>query len=62
MCKICPKCGGIAEFNAYYGRITCTRCVWESEKINSEDSKKYTFLKEEPNLSIKIKKEKVIVF
>jgi len=33
MCKICPKCGGIAEYNAYYGRITCTRCPWESEKI-----------------------------
>lgn len=32
MYKICPKCGAIAEFNAYYGRITCTRCTWESEK------------------------------
>nr|DAD55827.1 MAG TPA: zinc ribbon domain protein [Bacteriophage sp.] len=32
MCKICPQCGAIAEFNAYYGRVTCTRCNWESEK------------------------------
>lgn len=32
MCKICPKCGAIAEYNAYYGRVTCTRCTWESEK------------------------------
>ncbi len=32
MCKICPKCGAIAEYNAYYGRTTCTRCSWESEK------------------------------
>lgn len=32
MCKICPKCGAIAEYNAYYERITCTRCNWESEK------------------------------
>ena len=32
MCKICPKCGAIAEYNAYYGRTTCTRCNWESEK------------------------------
>lgn len=32
MCKICPRCGAIAEFNAYYGRVTCTRCNWESEK------------------------------
>mgnify|MGYP000870473686 CR=1 FL=1 len=32
MCKICPQCGAIAEFNAYYGRLTCTRCNWESEK------------------------------
>lgn len=28
----CPKCGAIAEYNAYYGRITCTSCKWESEK------------------------------
>lgn len=27
----CPKCGAIAEYNSYYGRITCTRCDWESE-------------------------------
>lgn len=32
MCKICPECGAIAEYNAYYGRITCTRCSWESDK------------------------------
>ena len=32
MCKICPQCGAITEFNAYYGRVTCTRCNWESEK------------------------------
>lgn len=30
---ICPECGAIAEYNAYYGRTTCTRCAWESEKI-----------------------------
>lgn len=28
----CPKCGAIAEYNAYYGRITCTSCNWESEE------------------------------
>lgn len=32
MCKICPNCGAIAEYNAYYGRTTCTRCFWESSK------------------------------
>lgn len=32
MCKICPKCGAIAEYSAYYGRTICTRCSWESEK------------------------------
>ena len=31
MHTICPKCGSIAEYNAYYGRITCTSCAWESE-------------------------------
>ena len=30
--KICPKCGSIAEYNAYYGRITCTKCTWEESK------------------------------
>lgn len=30
--KICPKCGSIAEYNAYYGRVTCTRCTWEGPK------------------------------
>ena len=24
--EICKKCGGIAEWNSYYGGITCTRC------------------------------------
>ena len=32
MTKICPECKSIAEYNAYYGRVTCTRCNWESEK------------------------------
>lgn len=30
--KICPKCGAVAEFNAYYGRGTCTRCNWEDKE------------------------------
>lgn len=30
--KICPKCGAVAEFNAYYGRTTCTRCSWEDKE------------------------------
>ena len=39
MCKICPKCGAIAEYNAYYGRTTCTRCSWESEKYKTISNK-----------------------
>lgn len=31
MTKICPKCKSIAEDNAYYGRVTCTNCSWESD-------------------------------
>lgn len=41
MCRICPKCGSIAEFNAYYGTVICTRCDWESEKLE-RSSTKYT--------------------
>ena len=36
----CPKCGAIAEYNAYYGRITCTSCNWESEKKESLSQQK----------------------
>jgi len=34
--KICPRCGGIAEYNAYYGKIMCTRtnCNWEGYPEN----------------------------
>ena len=24
--EICKKCGGIAEWNSYYGGVICTRC------------------------------------
>ena len=33
----CPKCGAIAEYNAYYGRITCTSCNWEGNKEDLAD-------------------------
>lgn len=39
MCRICPKCGSIAEYNAYYGTVVCTRCNWESEKLESTSEK-----------------------
>ena len=32
--NICPKCGAIAEYDEYYGRIVCTGCEWISDKIN----------------------------
>lgn len=38
MCKICPKCGAIAEYNAYYSRTTCTSCSWESAKRKESKS------------------------
>lgn len=34
--KICPQCGAIAEYSAYYDRITCTRCSWESDKQSNK--------------------------
>lgn len=62
MCRICPKCGGIAEFNAYYERVTCTRCSWESEKTNIKDSQKYCYVKTENDNIKKTDKEKVLAF
>ncbi len=51
MCRICPECGGIAEYNAYYKRVTCTRCNWESEQMTIDDSEMYSYFKgEEKNL------------
>ncbi len=51
MCKICQKCGSVAEYNAYYGRVTCTKCSWESEMISREESEKYSrFEKEGSNI------------
>lgn len=37
---ICPKCGAIAEKNAYYGRITCTSCDWEGYDENEYEPPK----------------------
>lgn len=34
---ICPKCGAIAEYNAYYNRYTCTRCTHEWSKQCSDE-------------------------
>lgn len=47
MYKICPKCGSIAEYNAYYGRTMCTNCSWEDDKIE----KKIYYIKEHNNSS-----------
>lgn len=33
---ICPNCSAIAEWNAYYGRFTCTRCTYEWEPDKKE--------------------------
>lgn len=33
---VCPVCGHIIEYNAYYGRYKCTSCEWESGKVPSE--------------------------
>lgn len=36
--KICKACGGIAEWNSYFGGITCTRCgfVEKPKPTNAE--------------------------
>ena len=37
MIYICPKCGAIAEWNAYYGRYTYTRCTGEAKKLKGNN-------------------------
>ena len=57
MYKICPICGKIAEYNAYYSRYTCTSCVWESEKI----IKTFTFKSSSGNKKIIGVEQKVLL-
>ena len=36
--KICPKCGGIAEWDPYFGGTRCTRCdLAEKPKSSNAD-------------------------
>lgn len=53
MCKICQKCGSVAEYNAYYGRVTCTKCSWESEAISRTESEKYSFFEKKTHVDSK---------
>lgn len=38
---ICDKCGSIAEYSSYYGRVICTnsKCTWESSKMSNHELK-----------------------
>lgn len=57
MCKICPKCKSIAEYNAYYGRVTCTSCSWESDDLKKEKQLKF---KIKPNATKKYIHDKLL--
>ncbi len=62
---ICPKCGAIAEKNAYYGRITCTSCDWEGydkNEVNLVNTTKQITLNLEPQDEHNGLKRKYIVF
>ena len=61
MCRICPKCGGIAEFSEYYGqKVVCTRCGWESEELkNSQEAVKYSYYPNQEYDENKLTKKKV---
>lgn len=56
---ICPECSGIAEYNAYYSRYTCTSCTWEGEKAsksieNEEPSADKVFRIKQSDLALRI--------
>ena len=60
MCKICPKCGSIAEYSSYYGRVICTnsKCTWESDsRTTSMNEKPLRFYRR----TYTQKKDKVLV-
>lgn len=57
MCRICPKCGSIAEYNAYYGTVVCTRCNWESEKLESTSEKYFGKIVDQKDKKVEVIEE-----
>ena len=35
--KICPKCGGVASYNSYFGAYLCDKCDWREDVSNTID-------------------------
>lgn len=32
----CPKCGGLAVFNIYFGAYRCCHCDWKDDTFNRD--------------------------
>lgn len=32
----CPKCGGIANFDSYFGAFICDECDWKDDTYNQK--------------------------
>jgi hypothetical protein len=47
--KLCPECGKIADYNAYFGAYICNKCHWKDDAPNRERLAKYHSLHERDN-------------
>ena len=36
--RVCPKCGGVATYNSYFGAYLCEKCDWQ-ENIRNQPKK-----------------------
>lgn len=34
--KLCPRCGGLATYNSYFGAYICQECYWEDNSPSKE--------------------------
>lgn len=42
MLKVCPKCGKVIGFNAYFGAYICSDCDWEDNSYHKTRVKYYS--------------------
>ena len=42
--KLCPRCGGLATYNSYFGAYICQECYWENNSPSEERTVFFTNL------------------
>lgn len=47
--KLCPECGKIADYSAYFGAYKCKKCNWKDDSPNRARLEKYHSLHQRDN-------------